>query len=98
VILRSERRAIMPAPGTALAPVPCRRCRSCRRPQGVVSPRSATFPGRHALEELGRILARWGACCGHVQRGARGGHALGLERRAEQSVVADAFEAAAVAS
>ena len=42
----------------------------------------------HALEELGGVLAGWGACGRQVQRGTRGGHALGFERWAELAVEA----------
>ena len=47
----------------------------------------------HALEEGGGILLGLGVRSGHSQGCACGGHARGLDGRAEQTVVTDALEA-----
>ena len=47
----------------------------------------------HALEEGSGILLGLGVRGGHGQRSTGGGHAHGLDGRAEQAVVPDALEA-----
>ena len=63
-------------------------------PQAQPAVRAARdVDGHHAFDEGGRIFTRLRVCCRHRQGRTRLDQPLGLGRRTEQPIVADAFEA-----